>query len=357
MFRQLLGVTTMLAVAGCGGTSMPGPFDANARDVVVADGRDTARAFLYAGSCPVAARNAGPPPTAAPIFAGAALARAPVVADFSVRLLNDYLARVQAEHTATYRASGTGALRTDTGAILVSRCLIVVRGRFGEAVQETLPTARGVLTSFDLQALGLIAYPSLYMEASLSLDRTVPTTALPPKPAEASRRNRNARSSAAAPAAFADDMVILVRPEALQFAATAAPRRGDGRKAIGMVVVLRGAPLNKGATEEQAQQNAVAVLPFDFGIMQEGTAIAPRGTADIQLRHPFADQMRAIRVSAFGGTLNVEAFVTETGDTNRVLALLATTLKENSDTVEKAIADALKAGINSATTKSGQTGS
>ena len=111
-----------------------------------------------------------------------------------------------------------------------------------------------------------------------------------------------------------------------------------------MVVLLRADPLGRSATEEQAREGALLALPFDFGVVREGTAVrAAPGAAGPS--HPFADQERAVRVPVLSATANIDAFVTEAGEPGRILELLAATLRDNEATVEKAIADAVRAAV------------
>lgn len=340
--RSVLLALAVLGLAGCGTPQRPVTFDANRAIVTVHTSRETARAFIRDGACPTQTQG-GPAPAFAPlaIVAGAASALAPVIADFSVKVLQDYLARVQSEQTASYRASGTGVLRGDASAAN-GPCLIVVRGRFGAAPSDDLVPESGILERRHLTMLGLSDYPTLYMEASIRADTATNAAARTVADARMVSRRSGLRDTPSQPVAEPAHLHLLFRPEALQFARTAAPRPGDGRKAVGMLVLLRTAPLATSATEAQGRDGAVLVLPLDFGRVQEGTAV--RATATMAV-HPFADQERAVSVPVLTATANVDAFVTEAGDPSRVIELLAATLKDNEATVEKAIADAVKAAI------------
>ncbi|WP_043345539.1 hypothetical protein [Belnapia moabensis] len=240
-------------------------------------------------------------------------------------------------------------LRSGAG-VAPRACLVVARGRFGTTLPTALPPTSGLLTRRHLQDLGLTVYPPLYVEVSIrsAPDANAATRAV--AGAETGTRFTAPARRGAPPRAAATAEVepaylhLLVRPEALQFAHTAARRPGDGQKAIGMLVLLRAEPFGRGATEAQAREGALLALPLDFGVVREGTAVAaPAGAAGAA--HPFANQERAVRVPALSATANADAFVTEAGEPSRVLDLLAATLKDNETPVEKAIADAVRAAV------------
>lgn len=303
MLKKAILYAACLCVVSCGsGLPTRESYDARAVQVKEIAGRDAARAYTLQ-SCPLldAERATQGPNRQVAVLAAALI---PVAVDFGFRLFGDYLKRVQSEQTANYLATGVGDLSHN--------CLVVVRGNFG-TTRVDIPAESGILNVSVLNQLGLTSYPSVYMEAIIH------------------------RSGA---------NQYIVKPRALQYAKTAALRRSGGRKQLGMVIAFRTTPVpNPG--QDVVTKDAVATLPFDFGIVQEGTAVRSRSQLVNTQADVFADQARAISVPTNkSGSIDVYAFVVESGESDRVLSLLSDTFEANKGDLQKAltaaISDALK---------------
>lgn len=305
MLKKSMTYIACLHLVSCGG-GLPtaASYDATATQITEVTGRDAARAYTLQ-SCPLQdAEPAAHGPNRQ--FAALAAALIPVAVDFGFRLFGDYLKRVQSERTANYLATGTGNLSHS--------CLVVVRGNFGPT-RTDIPSHSGILSVGILGQLGLTTYPSMYMEASIQ---------------------RSGSSQ------------YIVEPRALQYAKTAALRRGDGRKQLGMVIAFRTTPVVK-PDQVSITKDAAATIPFDFGIVQEGSAVRSGGMSLNTQTDVFADQARAVSVAADKtGSIDIYALVVETGETDRVLSLMSDTFEANKSDLQKAftaaIGDALRNG-------------
>lgn len=289
-----------------------------------ANARQAAVAMLLPG-CPVAdaplraaANQGGLQPAALPALIAGALA--PVVADIAFNAAKDYLARLQSERTANWIATGQGVLTpSDT-------CLVVMRGRIGR------PTAgiadQGSLSGAAATQLGLAATPDFYMEARLRVTRR------------------------ATPAGQPAQMDLLLQPQIVHFARTAARRGQDEAKAIGMVLVMRSAPAAAGADAAATANAAEVVVPLNFGTLVPGREIRPAAFPDLAAEspvgHPLADLARRTSLAEASGRLNFYAFVTETAEPDRVLQLVNDAVSRQSKPLQDALTTAIQDAIKSA---------
>lgn len=315
-----VGLAAMLAACGSSSGSTPPATTAVAISPVQA--RQAAAVRILA-TCPIAggaqAGTAGTPelaPSFVPVLAGALV---PIAVDFAVSAVRDYLARVESERTASYTASGSGALPSGGGV-----CLVVTRGRLGSPDADR-PQMQGAVTSRAMNQVGLAGTPDFYMEARLVVR---------PRPGATPPVN---------------DLVL--QPQYLQFARTAARRGRDEEKALGMVLILRQDPLPGAATSTTAATGANAVFPLNFGTLRPGTEIVPASYtpvgSDMDPAHPLADLQRSTPLGSGVARVNAYAFVTETAEPERVLTLLNAALERGDESLQaaltKAIQDAIKA--------------
>lgn len=307
--RRALPALLCLPIMACGATlPTKESFDAKAIDVKQVATRDVQWAFTQPDACPVT--QAGQAVAAAPTPGGSRIRAAgplgvvgaalvPVAVDFAFKAVTDALTQARNNLTANYPATGIGDL--------AHACLIIVRGTIGPQ-QAGLPARSGVLETSHLAKLGLASYPSLYLEVGIT------------------------RQTLAG-----GKTQYTMQPAALQFAKTAAPRAGDGRKDIGMAIVLRGKPADK-PDKETTTKDAVAVIPFNFGVVAEGTALRMTGDGN---SNPFLDQVRILAAMDASGPLNINAFVVESAEPEQVLKLLSATLDTNKSDIQKALTTAL----------------
>lgn len=321
------GMVSALALAGCG-PRVEAPTAPPAAVAMAAPlaARQAAVVTLLPG-CPRADRGDGPSEVSG-LAAAAAAALVPVGVDFLVSAVTDYLKRLETERTASWIATGAGELKPGYG------CIVIARGHIGSESVENLQQ-QGFLSPSDMRAAGLVAPPAFYMEIRIEV-----------------------APSAAAGSAPAASQVRL-RPQVVQFARTAARRGTDEAKEIGVVLALRASPLPSRPTEATASQGADAVFAFNLGAMRPGQQIAPtpfpvpRLGAQAPVReinqHPFADLAQGGTLPRAGGQLNLAAFVTESGEPGRVLALINDTMERQSagvrDGLTKALQDAVKQAL------------
>jgi hypothetical protein len=315
-----VGLVSLLAACSPGSGTTPPVTTATA--ITTVNARQAA-AVRILPSCPIAGGAPSPTtvPGAASIAAAPAIAAAlvPVAVDFAVSAVRDYLARVESERTASYTASGSGALPASGAA-----CLVVTRGRLGVAAADR-PPSQGTMSAAAMGQAGLAGTPDFYMEARLVVR---------PRPGASPPMN---------------DLVL--QPQYVQFARTAARRGRDEDKAVGMVLVLRQDPLPGAATSTSAATGANAVFPLNFGTLRPGTEILPTTFtpvgSEMDTAHPLADLQRSTPVAAGVSRVNAYAFITETAEPDRVLALLNGALERNEASLQtaltKAIQDAIKA--------------
>lgn len=309
-------------LASCGGSQVAQP-PAGAVEVRGVHARQT-EVVRIQDRCPLSDRPAEVERTAVPLVAGVVAALIPTAVQFVVSGVRDYLARLEAERTATYTAIGSGMLPAQGNA-----CLIVLRGHLGEP-PTPLPPRQGALDTDAMRELGLAATPDFYMEARLI------------------RRPRGNP-----PANARETIDLILQPQFVHFARTAARRGRDEAKTIGMVLVLRHEPAAAGANAATAATGAAAVFPLNFGAMQPGTEIRPSrfppAPDPIGPAHPLYDLARSTPVAPGQARLNAYAFVTETAEPERLLVLLNETLRSQADGLQAAltatIQDAVKAAL------------
>jgi hypothetical protein len=298
--------------------------------------------------CPLSDQAPDAAPALLPLIAAGAVALAPVVIDFAVSALRDYLDRVQKEHTANYMATGAGDIGKKDGF-----CLVVARGLVGEAADGSLAD-QGSLKPHHMQTVGLAAPPAFYMEARLEIaKRKAPEAsvaapaagqgqATPPKPGEQPKAPEQPKPAEAKVVA---DLVLT--PQYLQFARTAAERGQHDEKTVAMVLVLRASPAPENATSATAATDADAVFPLNFGKIKPGVEIMPTTfTAGApKVDHPLGDLMRTAPLKQLPGSLNVYAFVTESAEPEKVLALMTKALENKGSDLEKALTTAIQNAI------------
>jgi len=315
-----VGLAGLLAACSPGSGSTPPVTSATVISPIYA--RQTATVRIQA-TCPIAggapAATFGRPELSTSALPVLAAALVPIAVDFTISAVRDYLARVESERTASYTASGSGSLPSAGSA-----CLIVTRGRMGRADADR-PSSQGAVTDEAMGQVGLAGPPDFYMEARLAIRPRLGAT--PPM----------------------NDLVL--QPQYLQFARTAARRGRAEAKTIGMVLILRQDPLPGAATSTTAATGANAVFPLNFGTLQPGTEIlsaryTPVGS-DMEPAHPLADLERSTPVASGVSRVNAYAFITETAEPERVLTLLNAALEQGDAPLQaaltKAIQDAIKA--------------
>lgn len=280
-----------------------------------------ARAMLL-DRCPLSDRESGglqpalaPAAIAAPVLA----ALVPIATQFAVSAVTDYLARLESERDAVWNAIGIGAIPASG-----TRCLVVARGRFGAAPADRLPT-QGSLDHPAMRLVGLAAPPDFYMEARLEI--------VPGAPARAGQ---------------AVGGEIVLRPQVVHVARSAALRDAADPKSIGMVVALRATAVGRRPTEQSVTDGAAAVFALNLGRLAAGTEVRPAsfaaaGGTDAEA-HPLAHLAQRASLPSLPARLNIDAFVTEAADPNRVLRLLNAAVKDNA----KGVQDALTAAIQKA---------
>jgi hypothetical protein len=314
------GLAAMLAACSPGSGSTPPATSVVAISPIHA--RQAAAVRIQA-TCPVAGGTRATTsderrlsPSLAPVLAAALV---PIAVDFAVSAVRDYLARVESERTASYTASGAGSLPSGGGV-----CLVVTRGRLGSPDADR-PQSQGEVTATAMNGVGLAGTPDFYMEARLVVR---------PRPGATPPVN---------------DLVL--QPQYLQFARTAARRGRDEEKTLGMVLILRQDPLPGAATSTTAATGANAVFPLNFGTLRPGTEIVPASYtpvgSDMAPTHPLADLERSTPLGSGVARVNAYAFVTETAEPERVLTLLNAALERGDESLQaaltKAIQDAIKA--------------
>jgi hypothetical protein len=266
-------------------------------------------------TCPVSeGRRAGEYGIMMPMPAIAAVV-APVVVDFAVSGVRDYLQRVEGEHTGSFMAAGAGKL-AEGG----EGCLVIGRGVLGKP-SAALPK-QGSLEGDHMVKVGLAQPPAFYLEVK------VRTTV----------RQAEGKKDAA------PQTVLDFTPQLLHYAQTVAKRGKDEEKTVAAVVILRSTAAPEQSGSATAAKDAEAVFPLNFGKLVPGTEVRPAQFSQVA-DHPLADLRRTTTVNGTLSNLNVYAFVTETPDPNKVLSLLNKTLERQGDSLQKAINSAVEGAL------------
>lgn len=321
MRTVMLACCLAVPLAGCsaGDALFSSGKPASIQEVNAAEG---ARVLTVA-SCPLSQERSEPggaraAATARAIGPVAGAAIAGVAAEVAFKAVSEYLKERREALTASYFATGAGDIATG--------CIVVVRGTFGPtkpADQLQNPAADPGLTRDDLQALGLVDHPHLYVEISMRELVESPPRVTP------ARRGTTAEDVGRG---------FILRPELVQFADTAAERRGDGKKRVAIILGARNAALPANAAAADAAKDAVGSAAFNLGDLRIGTIVRPRAG---ESGHPFAAQERLIRIPAanLGRQVNLHAFVTESADPSRVERLVGEAISNNSESIQTALSD------------------
>lgn len=261
---------------------------------------------------------------------------APVVIDFAVSAVRDYLQRVENEHTGSFMAAGAGTL-PESG----TACLVVGRGVLGKPV-AALPK-QGSLEERHMIDVGLARPPAFYMEARIAT--TVLPTEKKPEPPPATGGKKPVAAAAPEKAEAQVRTVLEFAPQLIHFAKTVAKRGQDEEKTIAAVVVLRSTTAPEAPTSTTASKDAEAVFPLKLGALVPGTEVRPSDFAQVA-DHPLADLRRTTTFSGKLAAANLYAFITESDDPGKVLVLLNKSLERQGDGLQKAlnkaVEDALK---------------
>ncbi|QCO03328.1 hypothetical protein D3867_14585 (plasmid) [Azospirillum argentinense] len=135
---------------------------------------------------------------------------------------------------------------------------------------------------------------------------------------------------------------VSVTPRFLQFADTIAKRGRDSEKTVAMVLVLRTTTAPEKADSTTAATGAEVVIPINFGKLKPGVEIAGGQHPD-----PLGDLKRIATVKGLPacGAFNAYAFVTETEEPDKALALLTTALDNGKDDLKKALVKAIQEAL------------
>jgi hypothetical protein len=270
--------------------------------------------------CPIS--DAAAAPAFAPAIAPLLLALAPAAGQFIFSVGADYLARLDSERDAVYTAAGLGEIPANGHS-----CLVITRGHLGPLAAT--PWEQGSLSSANTAPVGLAGPPDFYMEARLEVV---------PDPA--------GRTGAATGGE------LVLRPQLVHVARSAALRDRAGQKSVGIVVALRPTATARNPSEQSAIQGADAVFTLNLGRLEAGTEIRPASFTPREAApppgHPLADLAQRVAITRLPARLNIAAFVTETADPNRLLELLNTAVTDNRDGLQKALTEAIQGAISGA---------
>jgi len=292
---------------------------------------------LVLDKCPV---TGSPPGPEKPFIAVAPIlvALAPIVANFVVSGVKNYIQQAKDDLTANYVAAGSELL-FDTDGKLQKHCLVIVRGIFGKLDDEkTQPASLGSLeiagvnkkTGLILsKETGLADYPDLYLEIWLNQQTQIKNKKIEPIP-----------------------FTLVLEPQLLHFAQTAAKRSDSSEKFIGIVLAFSETALDEKGGKDAAKTAASATVPFDFRAVEQGKEYTTDPNADANaLKNPLYDQRRAISFAKDGGKgpvslLNLYAFVTETENASPYYQLIIDSIAAKGSGLEEAITNVLTDAVN-----------
>jgi hypothetical protein len=317
MIRRRSALMILLLLTSCSDSPSRRP-----DNIAIMPSRLATQVMLFENACPGAEPG---PERVVPLVAILVTTLAPVAADVAVRGLMAHLEEQQDQLSATYIGRGMGHLTTSGREPPV--CLVIARGQFGaldHLVQDG--DKEGTLTVRHLKDTGLATWPDLYFQARLEH---------PDQQQMRTFRGANTETGGPAP-----DDVIVLHPELLHYAATAAARTRSGQKSIGMVLLITRATIDPKA--EDPGGAVVAKVPL----------VAERLPIGIEISDPIAlrDLGAAVPLPAHARdqTLNFYVVVQETEDPNQLSKLILEALGSHQDELTATLSQILQqlAGTN-----------